>query len=610
MQLHRWLFASLVTVLAHPLAAQRPLNLDFEMAGVAAPTRPWGWVSGWRASYTPDTMQVMLDSVTVRSGRRSLRVATAAPDSAPPPGLMLQLPATAVRGKTLRLTGYVRLADATLRATVSLEAWGDRVVPAADSAMLRQGAGWQSFALRIRVPADESIHSFVVQLNIGGQGTAWFDGLGLTLDGVALTALPAPPPPDASTLRWLATRSAPLRTTDPTARDRTDLQHFDAIVGDARVVGLGESTHGTRDFFQLKHRLLAHLVESKGFRLFALEANQVAVRRANAWVLGGPGSVRDAMRGFFTVWVTEEVAALLEWMRAYNTAHPDAPVQIAGYDMQDQRTPVDSLAAFLGRRDAGFLPRFTNLTHDYRAQGGFYTPQVADGTRLRWLGEADTLLQETTRRGPQWLAASRTRADSIDVEWALQGAALYRQAAFLNSVAYNPARDSLMAVNIGWLIERLHPGARVVVWAHDSHVSVGGDPARSYNGGTQMGAVLRRLHGTGYRAFGLLAAAGEYTATRSLSDFTLGRHAAFPAPSASNEGILSRLPAVPGTIGTLSDLRGSAATPAAAWAWQGRPTRSIGYAAADYGFEQEVAVAREFDAVFLLRRTEASRPLP
>jgi erythromycin esterase len=523
---------------------------------------------------------------------------------------MLQLPASAMRGKSLQLTGRVRVTDATLAAAVSLEAWGDRVVPAADSASLRKGSGWQAFRLRIAVPADESIHSFVIQLNLLGQGTAWFDDMALSVDGTVTTTLPASPPPDDAALRWLASRSARLRTTDPAARDASDLQHFDAMVGDARVVGLGESTHGTREFFQLKHRLLAHLVETKGFRLFAIEANQVAVRRANAWVLGGPGSVRDAMRGFFTVWVTEEVAALLEWMRAYNAAHPEALVQIAGYDMQDQLAPADSLGAFVGRRDPGYSPRVTQLTREYRAQRGYFTPQIADTTRLRWLAEADSLLGETVARGPRWLAEARTRADTTDVQWALQSAALYRQAAFLNSVAYNPARDSLMAENIHWLIEALHPGARAVVWAHDSHVSGGGDPQNSYNGGAQMGAVLRQLLGTDYRAFGLLTADGSYTATRSLSDFTLGRHAAFPATSASNEGILARLPVAPGFIGSLSDLRTSATIPAAAWAWQRRPTRSIGYAAVDYGFEQEVAIAREFDAVFLLRRTEASRPIP
>lgn len=226
------------------------------------------------------------------------------------------------------------------------------------------------------------------------------------------------------------------------------------------------------------------------------------------------------------------------------------------------------------------------------------------------MAEADSVLQETAERQAGWIGSATTGRDSAEVIWAIQCAQLYRQAAFLNSMAYNPARDSLMAENIHWLIDALHPGARVVVWAHDSHVSLGGDPLQSYNGGAQMGAALRRRYGAAYRAFGLLTAGGFLTATRSLTDYTLGRISAFPAPPGSNEAILARLPSVAGHVGTLSDLRGTATVPAAAWLWQRRPTRSIGYAAVDYGFEQEVALAREFDGVFLLRRTDASHPVP
>ena len=142
------------------------------------------------------------------------------------------------------------------------------------------------------------------------------------------------------------------------------------IVGPARVVGLGESTHGTREFFQAKHRLLAYLVRERGFRVFAIEANQVAVRRVDAYVQGGPGTAEDAMRVMFRVWNTEEMRALVEWLRGWNAAHPDRRVRFVGYDMQDQRTPADTLRAFLARAEPGLLGRFDELAGEYRAQRG------------------------------------------------------------------------------------------------------------------------------------------------------------------------------------------------------------------------------------------------
>ena len=64
-------------------------------------------------------------------------------------------------------------------------------------------------------------------------------------------------------------RAAPLATTEP-GGNRDDLAAFGKAVGDARIVSLGEATHGTREFFQLKHRLLEYLVAEKGFTVLAM----------------------------------------------------------------------------------------------------------------------------------------------------------------------------------------------------------------------------------------------------------------------------------------------------------------------------------------------------
>jgi erythromycin esterase len=119
------------------------------------------------------------------------------------------------------------------------------------------------------------------------------------------------------------------------------------------VVGLGESTHGTGEFFRLKHRLVELLVRREGFRVFALEANVLTAARLDAWVQGGPGTVEQAMAGLFTVWHVEEVRELLTGLRDYNRAHPGDPVTVVGFDMQDHRTPVDTLRAVIARLEPG-----------------------------------------------------------------------------------------------------------------------------------------------------------------------------------------------------------------------------------------------------------------
>jgi len=73
----------------------------------------------------------------------------------------------------------------------------------------------------------------------------------------------------AQVTAFLRDRAVPFDTDDPT-HPTADLQRFEAMVGSARVVSLGEGTHGTAEFFRMKHRLLRVLVEEMGFTAFGI----------------------------------------------------------------------------------------------------------------------------------------------------------------------------------------------------------------------------------------------------------------------------------------------------------------------------------------------------
>lgn len=597
--------------LAPPLTAQRPLNLDFEMRAAADSTQPWGWSRGWSAFQPGPAADFALDTWAPGRGARSLRiVASDSSVDAPARSMMLQVPADFVRGATLVMRGAMRATALRGRAVLSLEAWGDRVVVAADSAQLvrtGQGATWQRVSLRITVPRDPSIHSFVIIAAVQGSGSAWFDDLALTRDGVALDRVPGVAIPTAAQLAWLAGRSVALGDADASATAVTpDLAHFDRIVGDARIIGLGESTHGTREFFTEKHRLVRHLVERRGVRVFALEANQRAIAPLDRYVREGVGTAREALRALYAVWNTEEMLALVEWLRTYNVAHPMDPVHVVGYDMQDHREPSDSLLAFLCRAAPGLRTRVAALSETYRASPSFAVPQVPDAVRERWRTDADTIVALVRAQRAGWLRGARSAADSTRVEWALQDAELYRQAARLNASLASPDRDSLMAANLVWTMRTLHPKARAVVWAHDLHVSKGGDLRRSFNAGKQMGAVLAQAYGMDYRAFSLLTRRGRYAGTRSFTDHRMIVAEAYPAPEGSVESVLALLPRPAGTRGVIVDLRVPEHDRDGGWLWVARPLRSIGYVVYDYGFEMSAVMPLEFDGVVMIEATGAS----
>jgi len=599
-----------IALLGTSSSAQRPLNLDFERASVAAADRPWGWSHGFSPFARGPSATFTLDSVVRRSGKRSLRIASSDSAAVAPQTITLQIPSEFAAGRKVSLTAWLRSAPASGLAFVTLESWAPGSVTAADTADLANAPSAQWIRRDLAIVVSKEAHSVVVTVGLTKAGTAWFDDLALSVDGRAVAGLPTGADATPAEVRWLAAHSAPLidvRQPSSATPDDRDLDLFDRIVADARVVALGESTHGTREFFLAKHRLLEYLVRRHGFTVFAIEANQVAVQTTNRYVLGGPGTAREAMRVMFAVWNTEEMEALVEWMRAYNAAHPARRIRFVGYDMQDQRRPADTLRAFLERKDPSLVATFDRLLGEYRAQRSWSTPQIADTTRSRWRKNAEQIWEDVNGRRSGWLAESRTANDSLGVEWAAQSANLLRQAALGNETLNVPDRDSLMAANLGWVLQVLAPGERAVVWAHDIHVSAGGDPRLSFYNGATMGAQLRRMLGDAYRRFSLLTYDGSYSATKGLTDYTMIEAAALPAPSGSLEKALHAVQRPANTVGLILDLRSSRGNADARWLERPHRLRHVGYAAYDFAFDLEAVFPLEFDGVVFIDHTTASR---
>ncbi len=140
---------------------------------------------------------------------------------------------------------------------------------------------------------------------------------------------------DEIVIDWLKKNAIPIKSVEA-GNGFADLQPLKRILADARVAGLGEATHGTREFFQFKHRMVEFLVREMNFSVFAIEANYAGCLKINDYVTGGKVSRVEALQNLgFDVLKTEEVAALVDWLRAYNqTAPPERKVRFYGFDMQ------------------------------------------------------------------------------------------------------------------------------------------------------------------------------------------------------------------------------------------------------------------------------------
>jgi erythromycin esterase len=426
-------------------------------------------------------------------------------------------------------------------------------------------------------------------------------GVDATLDVQLLRTSPPGPAP-AVVVEWIRQHAVPLRTVEA-GNGFSDMEPLRDVVGGAHLVTLGEATHGTREFFQLKHRMLEFLVERMGFTVFGIEATMPEGFDVNDYVLTGKGDPTKALSAlYFWTWNTQEVLAMIRWMRAYNADPGHArKLKFYGFDMQSSPRAVKVVLAYLRRVDPKVASRMAGvlapLTDPFlQSNQGLQTLSVDDPIAKA----AAEILSRFDEDKAKYVAAS-----SID-EWALarQHARILSQNVELRGG--DPfARDRAMAENIRWILEREGPGAKMVAWAHNGHVSADMGP-----GSNGMGHYLREALGADMVVFGFAFHRGSFQASQMpfskpgwVHPFTVG-----PAPEGTLDETLHRA----GHSVLALDLRSAPPRgPVADWFRSRHPLRYVGAGFSDSlasMFFIPVAAPRHFDALLFVDRTMSAIP--
>jgi erythromycin esterase-like protein len=158
---------------------------------------------------------------------------------------------------------------------------------------------------------------------------------------------------DQPAVDWIAANAVRLKTPEA-GNGFADMQPLKKIIGNARIASLGEATHGTREFFQLKHRMLEFLASEMGFTIFSIEANMPEAYRLNDYVLNGVGDPAKLLKGmYFWTWDTQEVLAMIEWMREFNKSGKGR-VQFTGFDMQTPDVAAVIVRDFVTKNDTAY----------------------------------------------------------------------------------------------------------------------------------------------------------------------------------------------------------------------------------------------------------------
>lgn len=426
---------------------------------------------------------------------------------------------------------------------------------------------------------------------------------------------------------WLAGRAGRLDTLEPGA-PVADLEPLRLALDGVRVVGLGEATHGTREFFLLKHRLLRFLVEELGYTVLAMEASVAAAEAVNDYVLHGTGDAAEALGGMvFWTWHTREMLAVVEWMREHNrAAPPERRVRFAGIDPQYPAASIEWLARHLGEVAPAFLEPLAALGQTRLGVDGPLDPAVETAAR-RLEDYLNARCEETDAGGgpPPETGAGAGSPRGADAGHgspceAAGHARTLRQSAVLASRPMRHAdpqqtvsavRDLFLADNVDRLLR--DPEVKVAVWAHNGHVMTG-----HHGGGPvpAMGRHLRQRHGDAYYALGLLMGEGEFRARRSR----------FGRPDPRKPPVRNRVPRADDA--TMVEARLAAACPydhlldlragerpdgVARWLGARLYVRNFGAVVNRFTYKLTFAptvLADDFDGLAFIRSGTCSTPLP
>jgi erythromycin esterase len=299
------------------------------------------------------------------------------------------------------------------------------------------------------------------------------------------------------------------------------------MIGDAKVVGLGDGTHGTHEFFTVKLRIIDFLVREMDFDTIVLEAPVPQFADLNAYVLGAdvdPRAVLQEVAGptlGYVFWECEEILAVLDWMRAYNQTRGDRPpVQIFGSDNFAQVYAYRDVIDYLDTVDAA-LAAMARTEYACIGTSHFTTRCRPQATRVR-----DALL----------VAEADLIARSSHYDYSI---ALYNAMTVVNwqngSIL---GRDKAMADNVTWLRDRMSTTKRAVFWGHNGHMS---RREMDLSITVPTGQHLAEEYGDDYFAIGTMTGGGSFQAWTSVRGQLVRQVKTFaPFGPHSHEANLSR----------------------------------------------------------------------
>lgn len=294
----------------------------------------------------------------------------------------------------------------------------------------------------------------------------------------------------------LESKVIPLKTTKA-ENGFEDLDKLQEILKDKKIVSMGEATHGTKEFFQMKHRMFEFLVEKMGYRLFAIEADFGAAKNVNDYILNGVGNANDAVKSMkFWTWSTEEVVDMVEWMRNYNK-NPEhkSKIQFYGFDMQCASENGTRVLDYIKKVDNNDLSEFQKKLLDVNnTRIDLYSEDMLNNIKNN-IEELKDIFEKNKQNYIKKSSISEYELAYQDlnvITQFIEYTAIKKNTNLTNitnMTNMTNMRDYYMSQNIKWILdyERQFGNDKIMLWAHNGHVS------KKFPNYTSMGENLKKV---------------------------------------------------------------------------------------------------------------------
>ncbi len=297
-------------------------------------------------------------------------------------------------------------------------------------------------------------------------------------------------------------------------------------IGDARVVLLGEATHGTSEFYRMRAHITRALIERKGFRIVAVEADWPDAATIDRHVRGisdGAGNQPSFARFPTWMWRNLEVQEFVDWLRVHNEVRePDDRAAFYGLDLYSLYRSIHEVLAFLDRVDpeAARIARHRyGCLSPWEQEPAVYGKAVITGKYRGCEQEVVGILKRILEQRVEYSSRDGERfLDAAQNARIVANAERYYRIMYYGSVESWNLRDSHMFDTLTTLLNARGPEAKAVVWEHNSHVGNAAATEMGARGEHNVGQLSRERFGNDAFLVGFGTDRGTVAAARDWGE--------------------------------------------------------------------------------------------